>query len=132
MEKRKKLKQLVTYLKTEVLINKQKRKTLELFIISSVFFLAGTVFSVINYITGENILGYVTTSFAVISLITLLITVIKPNLVIVGEILFVVASLVMFIYFMIAGGAGDIGFSTYWIILLPFVSTMILGLKKER
>jgi len=125
-----KIKKLHTYISKHLLLDKNKRKRLELGIISGVFFLAGTVFTIINFITKEYTLGYVTLAFGVVSLITLIVTVIKSKLMHVAQILFVFSALIMFVYFMIAGGAGDSGFSTYWIIVLPFVSMMVLGLYK--
>jgi len=117
-------------LKNEVLLDPKKRKRLEIFIISAVFFLAGAVFTIINFITGEFTLGYVTLAFGVISLLCALAALFFPKSMILAEILFVFSALVMFFYFLVAGGAGDRGFSTYWIILLPFVSVMVLGLLK--
>jgi len=131
MEKKKKpIQNLGNYLKENILLDKRKRKLLELTIVSGVFFVAGSVFSIINYLTHEYMLGYVTLSFSIVSLITILTLLVKPKWSKIAEALFVVASLIMFFYFMYDGGAGSHGFSTYWILVLPFISMMILELKK--
>jgi len=126
----KKIKKFAEKLKNQVLLDSSKRKRFELFIITAVFFLAGTTFTIINFSTNEFELGYVTLSFGIIALLSALCALFMKKWSVVAEILFVLSALIMFFYFLIAGGAGDVGFSTYWIILLPFVAVMVLGLIK--
>lgn len=115
-------------LNKDIFVNKDKRYKLQLIIVSCVFFLAGVVFSILNIIKGETQLLIATGVFSVLSLIVLVLSIVLKKRSYVLEILFVAASLVLFSYFLIFGGAGTHGFSTYWILLLPFLSMMVLSL----
>lgn len=117
-------------LSKDTFLNKEKRYKLQLLIVSTVFFLAGTVFSILNIIKNEHTLLIVTSIFAGLSLLIIILTLALKKGRAVLELLFVGAALIMFSYFLIYGGAGDNGFSTYWILLLPFLAMLVLGLIK--
>jgi len=110
---------------------KERRFKIQLIIVSAVFCIAGAVFTIINF-TNRNTytLGIVTATFCALSLITCLLTIFLRKGKAFVEFLFVLSAIIMFIYFIVFGGAGSHGFSTYWILLLPFLSMLVLGLLK--
>lgn len=115
---------------SELFVNKEKRYKLNLVIVSVVFFIVGTIFTVVNIIKSEYTLGVVTGSFAILSLIVAISSLLTKKKHFILELIFIAAALILFTYFLIDGGAGSIGFSTYWILLLPFLSMLVFGLVK--
>jgi len=112
-------------------LDREKRYKLQLGIVSAVFCVAGGVFTIINFLNQDTYsLGIVTGIFCFLSLLTFIfVMTLKKGRGFV-EILFVVSAIIMFTYFLYTGGKGTGGFSTYWILLLPFLSMMVLGLLK--
>jgi len=129
-----KIKGLLKYINEEVVLNKKKLRQMEMIIVSGVFALVGLVFTIINIIAKENLMAIITGTFSLVSIVTVILTIFCKDHILIPQILFVVSTLAMFTFFLIDGGAGktekDMGFSTYWIIVLPFLSMLVLGLKK--
>lgn len=120
-----KLSQRINYL------YQQQKYKIQLIIVSAVFCVAGCVFTIINFTNPKTYsLGIVTSIFCFLSLVTCLLAIFLKKGRAFVEFLFVVSTIIMFIYFLVFGGAGEHGFSTYWILLLPFLSMLVLGLLK--
>jgi len=114
----------------DLFISKEKRYKLQLLLVSGIFFVVGVIFSIINIITKENQLLISTGIFSFLSLVTFVLIICLKKYTWIVELFFVASTVVLFSYFLIFGGAGDSGFSTYWILLLPFITMLVLGLTK--
>jgi len=114
----------------DLFVSKEKRYKLQLLLVSGIFFVVGVIFSIINIITKENQLLIATSLFSFFSIITFILILCLNKYRWIVEMFFVGSTIVLFSYFLIFGGAGKSGFSTYWILLLPFITMLVLGLKK--
>lgn len=117
--------------KKENLIDKDKKQRFQLVLVSFIFFIVGLVFTVLNFTQDEMTLGYFTLSFSAVSLITSALTIFFKKGLFYYQCLFVVAVLTLFTSFIVTGGTkNDEGFSTYWLLILPFTAMLVLGIVK--
>ena len=120
------------------LLDPVKRYRFQLVLVSFIFFIVGVLFTVFNIINDEKNLGIVTGIFSMLSFITFICSALFERGLVAIELVFVTVVILMFSYFIITGGASSSsdgvksteGFSTYWLLILPFCGMLVLGLKK--
>lgn len=122
----------------ENLTDRDKKQRFQLVLVSFIFFVVGLVFTVMNFTQGEYTLGYITLSFSALSFAICILSVFFKKGILAFQIAFSLATLILFTSFVITGGASDTqsgvlsseGFSTYWLLILPFTAMLVLGLLK--
>lgn len=108
--------------------NRDYRNRLQQALVSAAFAITALIFFILNVISSQWILAIITLSFSFISALTTVFSLLSVRLFVPSRFIFLGVILVIFTYFLCYGGTTD-GYSTYWVLLLPFCTMIVYGWK---
>ena len=111
----------------ELILDDDQRRRLMFEYVYWLMGVACTIMSIMNIFTRQWGLLIATGSFAVICLISILLSKFHKDGSKIASVMISVAVIVMFSYFAVSGGIE--GFSIYWLVLLPLGSILLYGAK---
>ncbi len=108
--------------------NREYRNRLQQALVSMAFAIVAFIFSILNIISKNWTLCIVTLTFSFLSIITTIFSLLSNRLFKPSRYVFLAIIIVIFTYFLLLGGTQD-GYSTYWVLLLPFCAMIVYGWK---